>query len=71
MLRRIQASFVLLCLASVPAVAQEPANDAASPAPRGAAAYRRGAVRRPARGSARKPNPPRRPPPIRAAGTWS
>ncbi len=35
MLRRIQASFVLLCLASVPAVAQEPepANDATSALP--------------------------------------
>jgi hypothetical protein len=33
MLRRIQASFVLLCLASVPALAQEPANEAEPPSP--------------------------------------
>src|SRR4051794_39047880 len=33
MLRRIQASFVLLCLASVPAVAQEPTDDGASSVP--------------------------------------
>ena len=72
MLRRFQASFVLLCLASVPAVAQEPepANDAASSAPP-PPPHDGAAVGNPAGGPAGSQIHRAAPHRIRAAGTWS